>query len=60
MSSKMDLREVQKVLDEDPNLDEDQADMLEAAACLLAAAAAVKKTKAKAMERKVRRERVCG
>ena len=36
----MDLKEeVQKLLNEDPNLDEDQADMLKAAACLLAAAA---------------------
>ena len=33
----MDLKEeVQKLLNEDPNLDEDQADMLKAAACLLA------------------------
>jgi len=47
---------VQKLLDEDPNLDEDQADMLKAAACLLAVAA-VKKAKAKARERRVRRER---
>ena len=39
----MDLREeVQKLLDEDPSLDEDQADMLSTAACLLAAAAAKK------------------
>lgn len=54
----MDLKEeVQKLLNEDPNLDEDQADMPEAAACLLAAAAVVKNTKAKARERRVRRKR---
>ena len=35
----MDLREeVQKLLDEDLDLDEDQTDMLKAAACLLVAA----------------------
>ena len=48
--------EVQNLLDEDLNLDEDQADMLKAAACLLAAAA-VKKAKSKARERRARRER---
>jgi hypothetical protein len=53
----MDLgEEVQKLLDEDPNLDEDQADVLKAAACLLAAAA-VRKAKAKARERRARRQR---
>ncbi|XP_041369799.1 orexin receptor type 2-like [Gigantopelta aegis] len=56
-SSEMDLREeVQKLLDEDPNLDEDQAHTLKAAACLLAATS-VKKAKAKSRERRVRRER---
>lgn len=40
----------------DLDLDDDQADMLRAAACLLAAAA-VKKAKAKARKRRVRRER---
>lgn len=38
-------------------LDEDQADILEASTCLLAAAAAVKKAKTKAMKRRVKRER---
>ena len=53
----MELREeVQKLLDEDPNLDEDQADMLKAATCLLAAAS-IKKAKAKARESRMRRER---
>ena len=53
----MDLREeVQKLLDDDSNLDDDQADMLKAVACLLAAAA-VRKAKSKASERRVRRER---
>ena len=62
----MDLREVQKLLDEDrnldedpnldddPNLDEDQTDMLKAAACLLAVA---ETAMAKARERRIRRER---
>ena len=53
----MDLREeVQKLLDDVPNLDDDQADMLKAVACILATAA-VKKAKFKASERRVRRER---
>ena len=38
-SREMDLREeVQKLLDEDPNMDEGQTDMMKAAACLIVAA----------------------
>ncbi|XP_034033540.1 uncharacterized protein LOC117516795 [Thalassophryne amazonica] len=52
----MNLREeVQMLLDEDPNLDEDQAEVLKAAACVLAVAAI---KKAKARERTARRERM--
>ena len=51
----MDLRkEVQKLLDEELNVDEDQTDMLKAAACLLAV---VETTMAKARERRIRGER---
>lgn len=58
MSCKMDLREVHKLLGEDPNLDKDQANMLKAAACHLTATLIKKaKAKAKAKERRVRRER---
>lgn len=53
----MDLRtEVQGLLSEDSILDEEQADMLKAAACLLAAAV-VNKAKTKAQKRRARRER---
>ena len=44
------VNEVQKLLDEDPNLDEDQADTLKATTCLLAVAV-VKKAEAKARKR---------
>lgn len=53
----MDLRtEVQGLLSEDLILDEEQADMLKAAACLLGAAV-VNKAKTKAQKRRARRER---
>jgi len=57
MSSEMDLGEqVQNVLDAEIEHDEDQVNMLKAAACLLAVAA-VKKARANARKRRVTRER---
>ena len=56
-SSGVDIRkEVQKLPNEDADLDEDQADMLKVGTCLLASAA-VKTAKANSWKRRIRRAR---
>ena len=59
MTREMDIRDdAEMFMDGDSSLDEDEADMLEAAAYLLAAAAVKKANKARARRRRIKRKRV--
>ena len=59
MTREMDIRDdAEMFMDGDSSLDEDEADMLKAAAYLLAAAAVKKANKARARRRRIKRKRV--
>ena len=59
MTREMDITDDGKMfIDGDSSLDEDEADMLKAAAYLLAAAAVKKANKARARRRRIKRKRV--
>ena len=59
MTREMDIRDdAEMFMDGDSSLDEDEADMLKAAAYLLAAAAVKKANKARSRRRRIKRKRV--